>query len=74
MKNVFYFTSKALSPLENLKIFKFLSSLFGRVGKRLDGKNKVNFKFCEATAWLAINVETHIAQFVEKRRQSDNKI
>ena len=33
MKNAFYFTSKALSIL---KIFKFLSWLFGHVSKRLD--------------------------------------
>ena len=33
MKNAFYFTSKAFSVL---KIFKFLSWLFGHVSKRLD--------------------------------------
>ena len=33
MKNAFYFTLKALFVLE---IFKLLSGLFGRVGKRLD--------------------------------------
>ena len=33
MKNHFYFTSKAVSVL---KIFKFLSWLFGHVSKRLD--------------------------------------
>ena len=33
MKNAFYFTSKALFVL---KIFKFLSWLFGHVAKRLD--------------------------------------
>ena len=42
MKNVFYFISKALFVL---KIFKFLSSLFGHVSQRLDQKDKVNFKF-----------------------------
>ena len=42
IKNSFYFTSKALSFL---KIFKFLSWLFGHVAKRLDKKDKVNFKF-----------------------------
>ena len=31
MKNVFFFILKALSVL---KIFKFLSSLFGQVGKK----------------------------------------
>ena len=34
MKNAFYFTSKTLFVL---KIFKFLSCLFGHVAKRLDG-------------------------------------
>ena len=42
MENAFYFTSKALFVL---KIFKFLSSLFGHVSQRLDQKDKVNFKF-----------------------------
>ena len=42
MRNAFYFTSKALFVL---KIFKFLSSLFGHVSQRLDQKDKVNFKF-----------------------------
>ena len=41
MKNAFYFTSKALFVL---KIFKFLSWLFGLVAKGLDKKDKVNFK------------------------------
>ena len=42
MKNAFYFTSKALFVL---KIFKFSSWPFGHVAKRLDKKDKVNFKF-----------------------------
>ena len=33
MKNIFYFTSKAIFVL---KIFKFLSLFFGHVAKRLD--------------------------------------
>ena len=61
MKNAFYFTSKALFVL---KIFKFLSWLFGHVAKRLDEKNKVNFKFSGVTAWLTINFETRIAQYL----------
>ena len=36
------FTSKALFVL---KIFKFLSWIFGYEVKQLDKKNKVNFKF-----------------------------
>ena len=57
MKNGFIFTSKALVVL---KIFTFLSSLFGQVAKRLDKKDKVNFKFHDVTAWLTNNCNTHI--------------
>ena len=42
MKKAFYFTLKALFVL---KIFKFLSWLFGRVKKRFDWKDQVNSKF-----------------------------
>ena len=63
MKNAFYFTSKALFLL---KIFKFLSWLFGHVAKRLDKKDKVNFKFYGVTAWLTNDCKTHIAQYLEK--------
>ena len=51
MKNVFYFASK---------------SLFGHVEKRLDYKDKVNFKFDDVTTWLANNFNTLIAQYLEK--------
>ena len=71
MKNDFYFTSKALFVL---KIFKFLSWLFRHVLKWLDKKDKVDFKFYEVTAWLTNNCNTHIAQYLEKWRQSDNEI
>ena len=47
MKNVFYFILKALFVL---KIFKFLSSLFGHVEKRLDQNDKGNFKIYGATS------------------------
>ena len=49
MKNVFHFTSKALFVL---KIFKFLSWLFGHAAKRLDKKDQVSFKFYDVAAWL----------------------
>ena len=62
MKNT-YFTSKALFIL---KIFKFLSWIFGRVAKWLDWKDKVNFKFYDVTAWLKNKCNTHIAQYLEK--------
>ena len=63
VKNVFYFTLKALFAL---KIFKFLSCEFGHIAKRLDKKDKVNFKFYDISAWLTNNCNTHIAQYLEK--------
>ena len=71
MKNAFYFTSKALFVL---KIFMLLSWLFGRLIKCLDKKDKINFKFYDVTAFLINNCDTHIAQYLEKQRQSDNEI
>ena len=62
IKNAFYFTSKALFFL---KIIRFLSGPCGHVVKRLDKKDKVNFKFYEVTAWLTNNCNTHIAQYLE---------
>ena len=63
MKNAFYFTSKALFVL---KIFKFLSRLFGHVTKQPDKKGKINFKFYDLTAWLTNNRNTHVDQYFEK--------
>ena len=63
IKNAFYFISKALFLL---KIFKFLSRHFGQVAKRLDKKDKSNFKFYDVTAWLTNNCITHIVQYVDK--------
>ena len=62
-KTAFYFSWKALFVL---KIFKFLPWLFGFVTKRFDEKDMVNLKFYDATAWLAINCNTHIVQYLEK--------
>ena len=70
MKNAFYFTPKALLVL---KIFKILPWLFGHVAKRLDKKDKFNFKFYDVTAWLSNNGNTYIAQYLEKERKSDNE-
>ena len=42
--------------------------------KRLDKKDKVNFKFHDVTAWLTNNRNTHITQYFEKLAQSDYKI
>ena len=49
IKNAFYFTLKSLFVL---KIFNFLSWLFGHVAKRLDKKDKINVKFYDVRAWL----------------------
>ena len=57
MKNVFYFTLKAHFVL---KIFKYLSWFFGHLKKRLDYKDKVNFKIHDVTAWLTNYCNTHI--------------
>ena len=59
MKNALYFTSEALFVL---KIFKFLSCIFGHGEKRLYQKDKINFKIYDAIAWLKNNCNTLIAQ------------
>ena len=58
-KKEMYFTLNALFVL---KIFKFLSWLFGHVEKRLHLKDKVYFKIDDVTAWLTTNYNTHIAR------------
>ena len=70
MKIVFYFTSKVLFVL---KIFRFLSWRFGHVSKRVDQKDKVNFKFYDVTAWLTNTCNAHIDQYLEKKKESDNE-
>ena len=52
MKNAFYFISKALFVL---KTFKLLSWSFGHAAKRLDKKDKINFRFCDVTVLLTNN-------------------
>ena len=63
MKNAFYFTLKSLFVL---KIFQFLSRLFGHVDKRHDKKNKVNIKVYDATAWLTSTCYAHITQYLKR--------
>ena len=65
MKNAFYFTSKALFVL---KIFKLLPWLSGHVAKRLDKKDKVNFKFYDARAWLTNNSYNHILSNISRSK------
>ena len=63
MKNAFYFTLKARLVL---KIFKFLSWIFGHVEKRLDWRDKVNFKIYDVTTWLTNTFNTNIDQYLKK--------
>ena len=63
MENAFYFTSIGLFLL---KIFKFLSWVFGLVAKLLDKKDKGNSKFYDITAWLTNSLNICIAQYFEK--------
>ena len=63
MKNAFYLNLKAFFLL---KLFKLLSWLFDHVAKRLNKKDKFNFKFHDVTAWLTNNCNTHISQYLEK--------
>ena len=61
MKNAFYFILKALFVL---KIFKFLSWLFGHAEKTAWLERQVNFEISDVTAWLTKNYNTHIAQYL----------
>ena len=62
MKNAFYFILKLLFLL---KIFEFLSWLFGHVENTawLE-KDKTDFKIYDVTAWLTNSYNTHIAQYL----------
>ena len=62
-KNSFYFTLKALFIL---KIFEFLSWLFGYVRKRFEKKAKVNLEIYDVTNWKTNNYSEHIAQYLKK--------
>ena len=70
MKNVFLFHLKALFVV---KICKFLSWLFDHVEKRLDSKNKINFKIYDVTAWLTNNCNTHIYQYLKSKSNQATK-
>ena len=62
MKNDFHVILKALLIL---KIFKFLSLIFGHIKNRLDWKDKVDFKIYD----VKNNCNTHIDQYLSKQRQ-----
>ena len=71
IKNSLYFTLKALFYL---KIFKVLSWHFSHVEKRLDYKNKVNFKIYDVITWQTDNCNTRINKYLEEQGQSGNEI
>ena len=63
VNNAFYFILKAFFFL---RMFKILSGLFGRVEKRLDQKDTVNFKIYDFTTWLTNSYNIYIAQYFMK--------
>ena len=67
MKNAFCFTSKALFAL---KVLNFLSWIFGRVAKRLDQKDQVNFKICDVASWLTNNCNKHLFPNISRGNQT----
>ena len=62
MKDVHYFKLNALFVL---KIFKFLSWLFGHVEKRVNLKHKVNFKIYDVTTSSTNNCNTYTDQYLK---------
>ena len=65
MKNAFYFTLKALFIL---KVFKFLSRIFGLIRKKngLIGKINVVFKIYDVRAWEINNWNAQITEYFKK--------
>ena len=57
---------KLMKNVTFLKIFKFLSCLFGHVEKQLYQKYKVNFKIYDVTIWEKHNCNTRIAQYLKE--------
>ena len=66
MKNVFYFTLKALFVL---KIFKFLSLSFVHVEKKARLEEKGHFKIHDITTWLKI-VATYISLYMSRSKRN----
>ena len=48
------------------RYLSFCCDFIGHVAKRLDKKDKLNFKFYDVTAWLTNNYNTHVSQHLEK--------
>ena len=63
MQNAYYFILKAFFVL---KIFKFLSWLFGPVEKMGLLERLFNFKIYDVTTWLTNNHNTHIVENLTK--------
>ena len=63
MKNAFYFTLKA--PFV-LKYLSFCHDFLVMWEKRLDEKDKMNFKIHDVTTWLTNNYNTPISQYLTK--------
>ena len=66
-----------ISPKKLFSFSRYLTfclDFFGRVAKRLNSKDKVNFKIYDVTASLTSSCNTHIAQHLEKERESDNEM
>ena len=63
-----------LKALYVFEAFTFLSRVFGYVEKLFDNKVMVNFKIYDVTNWTTNNYNTHIAQYLKKKRQPDNEI
>ena len=60
MKNVFYFTLKALFLRK--KFLSFCPDIFGPVERRLDKKDKISFKIYDIINWETIDYNTHVSQ------------
>ena len=65
LRNAFLFHLKSSFVL---KMFEFLSWLFGHVGKRFGWKDKVNFATYDVATWLTKNYNRHIAQYLKAAR------
>ena len=63
MQNALYFT-----------YLTFCHEIFGQIRKRLGNKAKFNFKIYDVIYWETNNYNTHIAQYLKKRKQLDNEI
>ena len=56
------------------RYFSFRHDFLFMQEKRLDQKDKVNFKIRDVTAWFINNCNTHIVQYLTKERKPDNEI